>query len=134
MKAFLVLMLVVAVAPVQARDDRSAAAAVPDVSVNAEPEVVPQGGIITVRVRALDAPVREVTAEFGRARAQGFSWENGDVVVLLPVRIEERIGPAAISLSVVDGWGKRTVLQVPIRISAGDFETCLLYTSPSPRD
>lgn len=134
-KRFLVVTVLLFASLARARDERSMESA-PDFSVSAEPPVVPQGGIITVKVHALDAPVKEGSAQFGRVSARGFQTRDGDVVILLPVRIEERVGAGAIRLRVVDGWGRRQDVQLPIRVKPGEFDTDELgvrksFTDPS---
>lgn len=125
----LVLGALVAPQAGHARDDRSEGSG-PDFSVDAQPQRVPQGGLITVWVRGLRGAVPKVTdVRFGDARVASLPWGTAETLALVPVSITHALGTHPVRLRVGG-----TVVSLPVAVVPGDFDTDELGVSRSFTD
>ncbi|MBI5496416.1 MAG: M23 family metallopeptidase [Deltaproteobacteria bacterium] len=111
----------------------------PGFSLSVEPASAAQGSLVLVRVRTMtEATPRRMVAKLGGARSHGFPWTGGDLVALLPVGHQERLGTRPVMVEVLDARGTLHRAELHLGVTAGDFDTDELgvskrFLDPSPR-
>ena len=70
----------------------------------------------------------------GSSTIDGLSTSNGATATVTGTFLAESAGDNTVTITATDSDGAVTVLDIVIKVLGITPPTCLLYTSPSPRD
>jgi hypothetical protein len=96
----------------------------PDFSLSLEPATVPQGGVVVLRARPLTGHgPRELTVTWKDITAQGVAWKGGELMALVPVKLQQKPGTFPLTVWVTDARGTRHKATVSLTVTPGAFDT-----------